>query len=1139
MKLKLNRILAAFLLAVTLFSSVSVFAPVVASAAGSESAVVDANASVSSAELETLIEEAVKGDKTAKEALERDASAGYLDYYKSGNFAIYVNRYTGVLYYVNTVTGQILTSNPTNHGVSGATAKHLMSQIELDIFENADPTKPIDTMFSITDSSVRGQITVTAIKNGLRVNYALGNTDNRYLIPVMMTSERFNEVLLKPFVRTIQSIWAANVNNGILDPEYDGFVYSYALNDDAKNEDGTYNISTVIQYIAAFLKNRMLIGEDSYALAFDMFTVLGCYTRDKKTGNYVLSPDLLSKSSDILADRAEDFRGLLKDYDFETMFADEKDAGYVQPVSHIPVVRLAIEYTLNADGTLNVSLPANSIIFDESYFTLDYVKVLPYFGAGKRYEGKTTSYDGYLFYPDGSGMVLDFSDFRTETFSLTKNVYGIDSAYSELDESVDARGESITLPVYGMVNQVKISSSSDETVMNGFLAILEEGASMLKLTYATDANHAFLSVYPTYTPYPKDVYDLSSTLSVSGLSEYTIVSDSRYTGSYNTRIVMLTDPALKDQAEPAEYYEASYVGMANYYRQYLLNNGTITAMQDLNANIPLYVETFGSMDIMGRFLTFPVTKSIPLTTFDDVQTMYAELSAEGVTNVNFRLSGFANGGMNATYPVKSRWERACGGTRDFKKLLETASAQTGDNNFGIYPEFDFMYLNNQASFDGISMKGNVACMVDNRYASKKVASSLIDDFAGIFSFVITADVLSDLYEKFEKRYGKYNVSGISVSTLGSDLNSNFDKKNSVNREDSKDYVVSLLAEMSEDYRVMLDGGNAYTLKYASNILNIATDSSHYRYSSYPVPFIGMILHGYVSYAGSPLNYAGNAQYDALRFIESGAAPYYILAYQESNIKKLKEDQNLSKYYGVSYTTWKSTVVETYKYINEAIGGLQDYQIVDHVVLVAERVLEEKEDLVNFETQKKLFFASAKAEIEAAVVEKLDAMRNESKFGWGLKVEIDREALANLFFEKTQREKSGEVYDKFLKDFAAFCDAIEANYNGSTPNCTDPAKHLDENTPCGCENKYETAPIASCTVDFSKYVTDSVSTEKVDYVKTNYSIDNGNVVMVTYKKGTDVVNFILNYNSYSVKVRMDNGQIITIGGYSFDDSYKVN
>ncbi len=1149
MKMKLNKILAAFLLAVTLFSSVSVFTPIVASAAGSESTVVDANATVNGEALKNLINEAIAGDKTATEAFVRDSAAGYLDYYAAGNFAICINRYTGVLYYVNTATGQILTSNPTNHGAGENTAKILMSQIELDVYENADPNKPINTMYSIPDAASLGQITVSAIKNGLRVNYALGITDNRYLLPAMMTTRRFHNVVLSPFVKKIQTVWANGVAEEKLEPSYKDIVYNYQANDNSKLGDNTYNISTVMQYIATIMPELMAIDPAMNKTAMDMFTILGYYSLDKAGKNYVLNPDL---SNSILADAASDFRDLVEDYDFETMFADEKEAGYVQPVSHIPVVRLALEYTLNADGTLNVSLPANSIIFDESYFTLDYVKVLPYFGAGKRYENKAaaeeTAYDGYLFYPDGSGMVLDFADFRTETFKLTKTVYGIDSGYSSLSETTDYRGESITMPVYGIVNEVKRESGSDETVLNGFLAILEDGASMSDLTYATSSDHAFLSVYPTYTPYPKDVYNLSSTLSVSGLSKYTIVSDSRYTGSYNTRIVMLTDPALKDKAAPEQYYEASYVGMANYYRNYLLKEkGVLEAIDDLKKDIPLYIESFGAMDIMGRFLTFPVTKSIPLTTFDDVQTMYKELSALGVTNVNFRLSGFANGGMNATYPVKSRWERACGGASDFKKLLAASKAQTGDNNFGIYPEFDFMYLNNQESFDGMSMKGNVACMVDNRYASKKVLSSMLTEFTKIRSFVISADALSDLYAKFEKKYGKYNVTGISVSTMGSDLNSNFDKKNSINREDSKNYIVSMLGKMSEDYRVMLDGGNAYTLKYASHILNIATDSSHYRYSSYPVPFVGMILHGYVSYAGAPLNYAGNSQYDALRSIESGAAPYYILAYEESNIKKLKEDENLSKYYGVSYTTWKDTVVEKYEYINGAIRDLQEYQIVDHRVLVAERVLDEKEDLANFAAEEKIFFAAVKSTIEAAVAEKLTAMKDAGKIGYGLKVEIDRAALTENFFEKTQRNNWADddakaadpIYKAFVADFDAFCVAIEANYNGSTPGCANPAKHLDENTPCGCENKYETVAIASCVVDFSKYVTDSVSTNKADYTKTNYTVDNGNVVMVTYKKGTDTVNFILNYNSYSVKVRMDNGQIITVGSYAFDNSYKAN
>ena len=225
---------------------------------------------------------------------------------------------------------------------------------------------------------------------------------------------------------------------------------------------------------------------------------------------------------------------------------------------------------------------------------------------------------------------------------------------------------------------------------------------------------------------------------------------------------------------------------------------------------------------------------------------------------------------------------------------------------------------------------------------------------------------------------------------------------------------------------MVDGGNVYALQYADHILNIATDSSHYRYSSYTIPFVGMILHGYISYAGSPLNYAGNANYDALRSIESGAAPFYILAYQEQNTKKLKEDENLNKYYGVTYATWKDSVVEMYKFINEAIGDLQDYEIVDHKILVAERVWDVSEIEKNFAAQEQIFFDKAKASIEAQIVEALATMNP----GDGLKVTIDRAMMKEIFLTASQRAENDAQVAQFDADLEAFCLGIEANYNGT-------------------------------------------------------------------------------------------------------------
>ena len=388
---------------------------------------------------------------------------------------------------------------------------------------------------------------------------------------------------------------------------------------------------------------------------------------------------------------------------------------------------------------------------------------------------------------------------------------------------------------------------------------------------------------------------------------------------------------------------------------------------------------------------------------------------------------------------------------------------------------------------------------------------ILGGYENFISLVITADRLTELYSKFQKKYSKYDIQNLSVSTMGTDLNSNFDKKNSINREQAKDYVASALAAMKEEYSLMLDGGNAYTLKYASHILNISTDSSHYRYSSYTVPFIGMILHSYVSYAGAPLNYAGNADYDALRFIESGAAPYYILAYQEQNTKKLKEDENLNKYYGVTYATWKSSVVEMYKYINGAIGGLQDYEITNHQVLIAERVWDVSEIEKTFAAQEDIFFTAAKASINEQIAEKLEEMNT----GDGLKVKIDRDMLLEIFLEASQRTDSDAQLDQFKADLVAFCGVIEDNYNGTAFG--------------GSVVELSIAPF---DVDFSFYVTDSDATDKGAYKSTNYTVDNGNVVMVTYTKGTEKVNFILNYNSYAITVRL-NGQVIEVGSYAYE------
>ena len=56
--------------------------------------------------------------------------------------------------------------------------------------------------------------------------------------------------------------------------------------------------------------------------------------------------------------------------------------------------------------------------------------------------------------------------------------------------------------------------------------------------------------------------------------------------------------------------------------------------------------------------------------------------------------------------------------------------------------------------------------------------------------------------------------------------------------------------------------------------------------------------------------------------------------------------------------------------------------------------------------------------------------------------------------------------------------------------------------------------------------------------TDYTVDNNLVVIVTYRcpKTGDTVRFLLNYNIYSVTVRLDDEHTYTLGKYEFVPIY---
>lgn len=1036
-------------------------------------------------------------------------------------YELYYESYTGEVAVRDKTTGNVMFSNPYDVALTGSASSdnvrnQLLSQIIIQYNDNNTEL----TMLSYVEAAQRGQISVRNIRNGIRVEYAMGRQETRKLVPYLITKERMDTM----------------IRNNITDArKLNRFDAYYELKDPF---DESLTEQQVKEMQAAFPAT------EKYAV-------------------YVASPTLTEREKNLL-------EGIIKqycpDYNFEALEYDHNLTEYEGSDSNPVNFKLSLEYYLDESG-LSVRLPANGIRFDESTYSLTSIRMLPFMGAG------SSEYTGYTMIPDGSGALVRFEDILKQGTgrTISGKLYGQDYAYYEIK---GANQEVMRLPVFGLVEDYTYrvdengnivsprpeettapettapetpetdengdtlapaeteapaeTDASDETeapaetdaseetadpaetdetgetgettpetkiedtyktvmASRGFLAILEEGDALASIytDHGGNVQHKYNTVFTEFNPRPKDSYNLASVISVGENATWTVVSERKYTGSYRIRYIMLTDAdkieeVAKENASAAgNLFEASYVGMANAYRAQLLKNGTLTALQNEADSVPLYIETLGVMKVQEKVLSVPVTRRRALTTFDDIKTMYSELKEAGITNLNFRLNGFANEGISGLVPYKVKFEKAAGGDDGYSELVKYAE----ENNFGLFPEFEFSYASLDKWFDGFSLKRDGLKTIDNRYTTKRTYSATYQFFTSTGSIAISPSVFSKIFGSMQTYMTKLGVKDISVSTLGSDLNSDFDKKEPYNREDSKSFVTGTLSKIKEAYKeVMVDGGNAYTLAYVDHVLNVSLDSSNYTYASESIPFFGLVFHGYLNFAGTPTNMAGDVDREILKLIENGASPYFILAMQ--NTEKLKEYSDLSRYYSIKYSIWKDDLIKIYNEVNTALADVMYSPLKNHEFLIGERI----------PTQ-------AEAERDQQLEEENKANEEKAK----AEALAEAERLVNLY---TRKLSEADAAYKAAAALAA-SDPTDENVN---------AEALALAVLEAAQKSYDDAVEALDAIKNPKTDEDTSddgkTEEKPAYNYTKYTSDNGMIVRVTYENG---VSFILNYNNFDITV----------------------
>ena len=986
--------------------------------------------------------------------------------FKNDSYELFYQSYTGEIAIKNLATGEYFFSNPCDLEVIDPTdydasqGEHtktaaLLSQIIVRYTDkNTDTSKYLG---SFDSAAVLGnQIEMMRIDDGIRVEYALGSVESKRLVPMWIEKSRFEEKIYE--------------------------VIRKAAGGDDK-EVGSYGV-VVNQLKNVYYReiNYNTASEADKQLYLKQYPIL-------QTNPDLVFYVLADTGALSLAKIEELVKTKCPEYTFDELEADHTTTGYDGDSIEPPLFRLAIEYTFNKDG-FSATVPAKSIRYNETNYSLDEIVILPYFGctttteiasADANVTKKTT--DGYLFLPDGSGTLLEYynKDGSVKTGVQNISVYGVDYAYENLESATTtANSKLCRIPVFGLTDYYDITTQtvrsgldnfvSTQEYKQGFVAVITAGESLAKITASlgqllwnglSASMSQYNTVYAAFSMQQTDTVSLGSAL--GGGSSMSQSVDTRYIGDYSVQYMLLA----KDKA--------TYSGMAEAYRNYLVNTGAISALGTADTTLPLYIQTLGAMKVSDEFLTFPVTVTRALTSFENVKDMTNKLaSAEyPITNVKYILSGYVNGTASSNkYPTSVKFNSTVGGKKGFIDLVKYAE----ENNIEVMPNFDF--ANVRRTNWGFSMKKHAALMMSDRYATKRSYDAVYQSITRRgFANIVSTTAYNHIFEKFSASYDKFftEIDGYNGSlaalTLGTDLNSDFNRENPITREDSKQNTVKFLNKLSQKYdSVVVEGGNAYSIPYADAILSIPLDNSNYAISSASIPFMGMVLHGHKNYAGDPLNMSGDVQYAILKSIENGAAPYYFLVY--SHATDLRTSKDLSDYYSADFNSWfakptdssvKDTSIQTtYKTINDAIGTLQNATITDH------------------------------------------------KFYTAFKLDANEAAV--LFNEYNN------AYDALY--------STDVNNLGAIAKYEAAAKNTEKNKYSG-----DLATYISAERDAKNaYVAAQTKLANVEALITRNDV--GGVVSVTYTDGATSKTFYINYNNFEVTFETEKGKVYTIAPMAF-------
>ena len=552
-------------------------------------------------------------------------------------------------------------------------------------------------------------------------------------------------------------------------------------------------------------------------------------------------------------------------------------------IKEVPAFNVSITYKLDGNN-LVVKVPFEDIAYRVKY-PITQLSVLPYFGAAGPED------EGYLLIPEGGGSIIKFNNGKTKQNGYYADCYGWDYAMERKAVITETRA---AYPVFGI-------AYTDSSV----LSVIDKGAEYAGITAEIAGKlGSYNYARADYKMLHREQYEVTArSQSAQYVYEPQLPQD-----EYIEQSFIFVD-------------SGSYVDMAKAYRNKLFAG----SKKKTEAEVPVAVEVIGAIEKKQQIAGMPKVRPYKLTSYKEAGEIISEIEDLGIKNVNYKLSGFINGGIRQKLMSKVSFIKVLGGKSDFKKMVNSVSDISGK----LYLDGAVQTAYRSNLFDGFFSYRDSA-----RFVSDELCE--LSEYTPVWYgkdpdrdtyYLLNKKLRSKGADKFIKTASKLKLDGVSFRDNGYLLSSDFNDRGPITRAQEAAVQIEKFDQAAEKgLGVMINGGNDYAVTKASFVTDLPLHGNQYAILDGTVPFYQIALHGYVDYAGSSINLAYEKDQILLESAEAGAGLQF--TFMNASERALQET-NYTEYYASNFDEWKEKLTEVYEEYNSKMGPVMNSLIKDH------------------------------------------------------------------------------------------------------------------------------------------------------------------------------------------------------------------